>query len=108
MAEINVHQFMTSIPQYFNPEKARGASGIVQCMFTGEDASDWVIKIDEKTCVVEEGRIPNPDLTLKADTEVGINLLMGELDPMRAYMLGKVKVFGDLALGLKLVKFFEM
>jgi len=26
---------------------------------------------------------------------------------MRAYMLGKIKVFGDLALGMKLINFFK-
>jgi putative sterol carrier protein len=32
---------------------------------------------------------------------------MGKMDPMRAYMLGKVKVRGDLALGMKLAKLFN-
>ncbi|NLN71096.1 MAG: SCP2 sterol-binding domain-containing protein [Chloroflexi bacterium] len=50
----------------------------------------------------------NPDLTIKADAEDGVNLLRGKLDPMQAYMLGKIKVFGDLALGMKLINFFDM
>lgn len=107
MAEINVHQVMTSIPEYFNAEKAKGVSGVVQCMFSGDQASDWVITIQNQTCTVEEGSTTNPDLTIKADAEDGVNLLTGQLDPMRAYMLGKIKVFGDLSLGMKLVNFFE-
>jgi len=107
MTEINVHQLMTSIPDHFNAEKAKGVSGVVQCMFSGEQASDWVIKIQDQTCTVEEGKVNNPDITIKADAEDGVNLLTGELDAMRAYMLGKVKVFGDLALGMKLINFFD-
>lgn len=107
MADINVQQIMTSIPSYFNAEKAKGVSGVVQCMFSGEQASDWVIKIQDQTCSVEEGKSTNPDLTIKADAEDGVNLLTGKLDPMRAYMLGKIKVFGDLSLGMKLVNFFD-
>lgn len=107
MADINVRQVMTAIPEHFNAEKAKGVSGVVQCMFSGDQASDWVIKIQDQTCVVEEGTVTNPDLTIKADAEDGVNLLTGQLDPMRAYMLGKIKVFGDLALGMKLVNFFE-
>ncbi len=76
-------------------------------MFSGEQASDWVITIENQTCVVEEGKTNNPALTIKADAEVGVDLLTGKLDAMRAYMLGKVKVFGDLSLGMKLVNFFD-
>lgn len=107
MAGVNVRQVMMSIPDHFDVDKAQGVNGVVQCMFSGEQASDWVIKIKNQTCVVEEGKITNPDLTLKADAEVGVDLLTGKLDAMRAYMLGKVKVFGDLALGMKLVSLFD-
>jgi putative sterol carrier protein len=107
MSEINVRELMTSIPDYFNAEKAQGVSAVVQCMFTGEQASDWVIKIIDQTCTVEEGKTANPDLTIKADAVDGVNLLTGKMHAMKAYMLGKVKVFGDLALGMKLVNFFD-
>ena len=107
MAEINVRQLMESIPNQFNAEKAKGVSGVVQCMFTGDQASNWVITVKDQTCSVEEGTTTNPDLTIKADAEDGVNLLTGKLDVMRAYMLGKVKVFGDLALGMKLINFFD-
>ena len=107
MADIDVKQTMKAIPNHFNAEKAKGVSGIVQCIFSGDQASDWVITIEGQECKVEEGITPNPDLTLKADAEVGAKILTGEMDPMRAYMLGKVKVFGDLSLGMKLTNFFD-
>jgi len=107
MAEMNVRNIMTAIPDLFIAEKAEGVSGVVQCMFSGDQASDWVITIVDQTCSVEEGVASNPDLTIKADAEDGVNLLTGEMDAMRAYMLGKVKVFGDLSLGMKLIDFFD-
>ena len=107
MANIDVKQTMQAIPNHFNAEKAKGVSGIVQCVFSGDQASDWVIKIQDQECQVEEGITANPDLTFKADAEVGVKVLTGEMDPMRAYMLGKIKVFGDLSLGMKLTNFFD-
>lgn len=107
MAEINVKEIMQAIPEHFNAEKAKGVTGVVQCMFSGEQASDWIIKIENQTCFVEEGIATTPDLTIKADAEDGVNLLTGKIDAMRAYMLGKVKVFGDLSLGMKLINFFD-
>jgi putative sterol carrier protein len=107
MSEIKVHEIMNKIPNYFNPDKAQGVTGTVQCVFSGEQASDWVIAIKDKTCKVEEGKVDDPDLTIKADAEDGVNVLIGRLDPMRAYMLGKIKIFGDLSLGMKLTNLFN-
>ena len=107
MVEVNVREIMQAIPDHFNVEKAKGVTGLVQCMFSGEQASDWIIKIENQTCSVEEGTLENPDLTIKADAEDGVNLLTGKMDAMRAYMLGKVKVFGDLSLGMKLINIID-
>jgi len=107
MNDLNVREIMKAIPNHFVPEKAKDVSVVVQCMFSGEQASNWVIRIENQTCVVEEGKIDNPDLTIKADAEDGVNVLTGKLDAMRAYMFGKVKVFGDLSLGMKLTNLFD-
>lgn len=107
MAEMNVSEMMKAIPEHFNPENAKGVSGVVQCVFSGEQASDWVIRIGDQTCSVEETRIDNPDLTIRADAMDGINVITGKMDAMRAYMMGKIKVFGDLALGMKLTTLFD-
>ena len=106
MAEIDVSKIMQEIPSHFNPEMAKGVSGTVQCKFSGDQASNWVIEIEDQECSVEEGIADDPDLTLRASGKDGVKILMGQMDPMRAYMLGKVKVRGDLALGMKLAKLF--
>ena len=107
MGETNVREIMMKIPDYFKPEKAKGVMAVVQCVFSGKQASNWVIKIENQTCQVEEGVVGDPDITIKADGEVGVKLLTGKMDPMRAMLLGKVKVSGDLAFGMKLIKLFD-
>lgn len=107
MPVLNAPEMMSKIPEHFNPEKAGGVNGLVQCYFTGEQASEWIIRIADQTCSVEEGVASDPDLTIKANAEDGVKLLTGELDAMRAYMMGKIKVFGDLGLGRKLVNLFD-
>ncbi len=107
MTEMNVVEIMTAIPKHFIPENAQGITGVVQFMFSGDQASNWVIAIKDQTCKVEEGKVENPDLTIKADAENGVNILTGKMDAMRAFMLGKVKVLGDLSLGLKLTDLFR-
>lgn len=107
MSEINIKNFMQLIPENFDPEKAKGVSGVVQCSFSGEQASSWVLTIKDQTCSVVEGKTTNPDLTIEADAEEGINLLSGKSDPMRAFMAGKIKVYGNLALGMKFMNLFN-
>lgn len=108
MADENVCDMMMAIPNYYKPEGSENISATVQCIFTGSQASDWVIKINPKTCTVEEGQVEHPNLTIKAKAQDGIKLLMGKMDPMRAFMLGKIKVIGDLSLGMKLAKLFKV
>lgn len=107
MEEINVRSIMTKVPEYFNPDKTKGITAIVQCLFTGEQGSNWVIMIKDQECTVYEGVVNDPDITIKAKAETGVKLLTGEIDPMRSFLLGKVKVLGDLTLGMKLVEFFD-
>jgi putative sterol carrier protein len=107
MAELNVSQIMESIPEYFNPEKATGIEAVVQCFFSGNQASNWFIVIKDQTCKVEKGQVEHPDITIKANVEEGVKLFTGEMDPMRAFLLRKVKVSGDMALGMKLLNLFD-
>ena len=107
MAEITLSEIMHSIPSHFDREKAKGFSGIVQCYFTGEGASDWVVRIENQICDVSEGLAPWVDLTVEADTQDGVDVFLGKLDAMRAYLSGRIKVSGDLSLGMKLIGLFN-
>ena len=107
MRDTSIEEIMKQIPHHFDAEKAKGVSGVVQLNFSGKQASDWVITIRDQTCQVEEGSIKDPDLTIKTNADDGVKLLTGNFDVMRAYMLGKIRVKGDLTLAMKLASFFS-
>ena len=107
MEDTNVGEVMKSIPDYFIPGKANGIDAVIQCNFSGNQASNWIIVIEDQKCKVKEGFADDPDLTIRADAVTGAKILSGKMDAMRAYMLGKVKVVGDLSLGMKLPGFFD-
>jgi putative sterol carrier protein len=54
------------------------------------------------------GRSPSPEMTLSADSDDYIALFTGKLDPMQAFMQGKLKLQGDLNLAMKMTQFFKM
>lgn len=103
---MKIEEVMNQIPQQFNTRNTEGIAGIVQFHFTGSKGSNWVIKMDENSCTVAEGKTKTPDLVIKTSAENGVKLLTGKLDVMRAYMFGKIKVSGDLGLAMKLVSLF--
>jgi len=107
MSDMHIEKIIKQIPHHFNADEAAGVSGVVQLNFSGKQASDWVITIRDQTCQVEEGSIKDPDLIIKTNAEDGVKLLTGNLDAMRAYMLGKIRVKGDLTLVMKLASFFS-
>jgi putative sterol carrier protein len=47
-------------------------------------------------------------MTLTADSTDFTNLITGELDPMAAFMQGKLKLQGDLNLAMKLTQMFKV
>lgn len=44
------------------------------------------------------------DVVVAADAETFQSLLEGDIDPMAAYMTGKLKIQGDMGLAMKLAK----
>jgi len=84
----------------FQPEKAAGINARVQFHITGNQGGDWVATIQNQKLSVESGTTPNPNLTLGADTQDIFNVLGGKLNPMKAFMQGKVQVKGDMGLAM--------
>jgi putative sterol carrier protein len=99
---------MSRMQKAFMPEKAPGIDAVIQYNLTGAEASDWIITIKDGKCAVEQGKSPNPKMTLMADSQDYKDIIMGKLNAMTAFMQGKVKVSGDLNLAMKLTSYFKM
>lgn len=54
-----------------------------------------------------EGRASEPDLTVTISDADLVELFHGRLNPMMAFMSGRLKVGGDIALAQRLVGFFD-
>ncbi len=103
-----VAELMSKMPKAFLPEKAPGLDAIIQFSFTGVEAGDWFATIKDDKCSVEQGKCPNPRMTLMADSGDYVKVFSGELDGMQAFMQGKIKLSGDLNLAMKLMTMFKI
>lgn len=106
--ELTIDELMSRMPEAFRPEKAEGVEAVVQYHLTGDQGGDWVIRIEDGTCEVEEGTTDDPNLTLTADAQDYVKVVTGDIDGMSAFAQGKLKLKGDISLAMKLQGFFKM
>ena len=104
---LTVDGIFSLMPELFLADKAQGLTVSVYYQVTGEGGGDY-------TCLIENGafslkREAKPDATsvVVIGAEDWIALNEGKLDPMQAFMTGKLKGTGDLGLLQKFPKFFK-
>ncbi len=106
---LTIVQLMEKMPTAFLPEKGQGVGAVIHFTFTGVEAGDWSAVIKNGQCAVTKGLQPkDANLSLTVDSGDFIKLFTGELDPMQAFMLGKLKLGGDMNLAMKLVQMFRI
>jgi putative sterol carrier protein len=108
MSEFKVKDLVFNHEKAFLPDKAAGLEAVIQYNFTGDEAGDYIITIKNGACTVCEGIAENPTMTLTADGVYFGNVLLGKEDGMKGFMMGKLKLAGDLNLAMKLTSFFKM
>lgn len=107
MTEISIQSLMEKVVRAFQPEKAAGVDARVQFHLTGAQGGDWVAVIRDQKLSVEPGTVPNPTLSFSADTADIMNMFTGKLNPVQAYMTGKVQMQGDMGLAMRLANMFK-
>ncbi len=103
----NLQALMQQAINAFQPQKAAGINAKIQFNITGNQGGNWVANIQDQKLNVETGTTPNPNLTISSDTQDIFNLVHGQLNPMQAFMQGKVQVKGDMGLAMRLMDLFK-
>jgi putative sterol carrier protein len=107
VTDFNIQSIMEKIVRLFDPAKAAGMDARIQFHLTGQQAGDWVATIRDQKLSVEPGTTPNPSLMFSADTQDVLDVFTGKLNPMQAYMQGKVQFKGDMSLAMRLASLFR-
>jgi len=88
-------------------EKLKGLDATILFDLSGEDGGRWTVSIRDGQVSFEDGRSASPTLTLEAVAEHLKALGKGELNPMAAFMQGRLKVKGDMSTAMQLQKLFS-
>lgn len=87
----------------FDPTKAEGLDATIQFDLTGEGGGAYWIRIADRTLTTGEGKAESVRMTVRGTADDFLSLMDGKLQPMQAFMLGKIKVVGDTNLAMKLM-----
>ena len=102
MAE-SAREFFETLEERIDPARTRGTNASYR--FDVEGVGSWRVEVNDGDVDVRESDAP-ADCVIRAREEVFLRLVRGEQDPLMAYMLGKVKVEGDVALARRLRDLF--
>jgi hypothetical protein len=79
-------------------EQMRQLDGVIRMVVAGGEGGDW--KVDFKLGPGEIPAEPTTTITMTADDAAAME--RGELDPMQAFMSGRMQVLGDMALMMQM------
>jgi putative sterol carrier protein len=101
-------EVIEGLPTVFLPDKAGDIKALVQFALTGDGGGEWVLEVANGKCEVKEGTTSNPDVTLTMDAADFVALVNGQLNPVQAFMGGKIKVTGNVGLVMQLLNWFKL
>jgi putative sterol carrier protein len=102
----SLNEAVSMMPEQFDPSKAKGVNGTIQLELTGEQSGTWAIKIADGDFELIEGGVESPTTTLTMGGEDFLGMVSGKLNPMAAFMQGKIKLQGDMGLAMKFQSIF--
>ena len=85
-----------------DPAKVEGLDAVILFDLSGEGGGKWTATIAGGEVTVEEGETASPTMTLSMAGQDLVALSNGELNPVAAFMQGRIKVAGDMSLALRL------
>jgi putative sterol carrier protein len=100
-------EIFTDMPKSFQKDAAAGLSAVICFDLTGEGGGTWCVAIKNSELQIAEGAGETPNLTITASAKDYIDVSTGALNEQLAFMTGRIKAKGDMALALKLPRIFK-
>jgi 3-hydroxy-3-methylglutaryl CoA synthase/NAD(P)-dependent dehydrogenase (short-subunit alcohol dehydrogenase family)/putative sterol carrier protein len=102
-----VKGIFAKMPEAFDAAAAAGQNVVFQFSLSGSGGGDWIVAVKDGTCRIEEGKTEKPTTTIMMADEDFLKLIKGELDGMKAYTSGKLRVEGDLMKSQLIAQLFK-
>lgn len=95
-----------AMPAQLNSAAAKGIDKTLQWIITGDEPGVWALHIADGVAHLIPGGVEKPDAIITVTSQDWIALVEGKLNPMQAFLTGKVKVTGDNGLVMQILRLF--
>lgn len=95
-------EIFAKIPETVDASKIAGVNATVVFSLSGDNGGDWTMNVADGNVDVSEGAADGAAATIKMTDTDYCAMMNGSLNPMMAFMSGKIKVEGDLNTVMKL------
>jgi putative sterol carrier protein len=102
-----IKEIFDAMPASFQKDAAAGMNAVYQFDITGEGGGRYYAAVENGALTVAEGEHAAPNITLTIAAQDYINMSTGKLNPQLAFMTGKIKLKGDMALAMKMAQIFK-
>jgi len=98
----SVRELFAEIPNQFDPAAWGQEDAVLQFNVTGEGGGKWTAAITGGALSITEGQASNASMTMTCASQDMLAIVNGELSAVSAFMQGRVKIDGNMALAMKL------
>jgi putative sterol carrier protein len=100
---MTIQEFFGSLSERIDASKTAGMTG--RYAFNVEGVGQWTVAVDDGAVTVAEGP-GEADCTITASEKTLTKIVNRESNPTTAFMMGKLKIDGDMGAAMKLQKLF--
>lgn len=105
MAFTSVREVFEGICQA-EPDGLQDTDCVFLFTLTGMESSRWTLALQRGKLTADERETATPDVTITLESPDLIALANRELNPMAAFMQGRIKLSGNMALAMRLQNLF--
>lgn len=106
MKSKTVREFFQSLPSKLDRGAAEDLDAVYQFDLSGPQGGQYLLRIQNGTCAVEEGTHADPHVTLSMSGEDCMKVLNGQLNGPAIAMSGRLQISGDIGLAMQLKLLF--
>jgi putative sterol carrier protein len=99
-------EVIEQMPSAFQPEAAGNLNADVVFELSGDGGGVWTVSIADGNCTVNEGATADPSAKIMMAANDYVKMSQGDLNPVTAFMMGQIKVEGDLNTVMKIQQVF--
>lgn len=101
--DVSLKDIFQAIPERFNGDAAGSWNADIQFRFANDSGEDcWFVSVADGGINAGEGTVEQPTATILTGAETWIGMTMGSVDPMQAFMTGKLRIEGNMGDVMKL------